>query len=223
MELAKLTITALKENMKDATASPNPDSGLEVVCQFNPESFSFTKKNFWTKKKDIGSSQPELIFSGGDAATLSLSLLFDTTDTGKSVRDKYKKLDEMIYVPADKKEPRHVQIQWGELVPQKTFIATIESMSEQYLMFNEDGTPLRAKVELCLKQAWNADHKAPMNPTSRSDARRTWVVEQGQRLDWIAHQVYGNSSSWRQIADTNQISNPALIRPGQILKIPTIE
>ncbi|HEV7492108.1 MAG TPA: LysM peptidoglycan-binding domain-containing protein, partial [Rhodanobacteraceae bacterium] len=44
----------------------------------------------------------------------------------------------------------------------------------------------------------------------------------GDTLSKIAKQFYGNANRWHDIFDANrdQISNPDLIQPGQVLKIP---
>ena len=54
------------------------------------------------------------------------------------------------------------------------------------------------------------------------DAAQTYTVVKGDNLSKIAKQFYGNANRWRDIFDANrdQISNPDLIRPGQVLKIP---
>ena len=51
---------------------------------------------------------------------------------------------------------------------------------------------------------------------------KTYTVAAGDSLSKIAKQQYGNASHWRKIFEANrdQISNPDLIRPGQVLKIP---
>ncbi len=53
-------------------------------------------------------------------------------------------------------------------------------------------------------------------------AAQTYTVIQGDTLSKIAKQFYGNANRWHDIFDANrdQISNPDLIRPGQVLKIP---
>jgi nucleoid-associated protein YgaU len=56
---------------------------------------------------------------------------------------------------------------------------------------------------------------------SRS-AERTHTVKKGDSLSKIAKQVYGDAQQWRRIYDANRdiISNPDLIHPGQVLKLP---
>jgi nucleoid-associated protein YgaU len=51
---------------------------------------------------------------------------------------------------------------------------------------------------------------------------QTYTVAKGDNLSKIAKKFYGNANQWRVIfeANTDQISNPDLIRIGQVLKIP---
>jgi nucleoid-associated protein YgaU len=45
-------------------------------------------------------------------------------------------------------------------------------------------------------------------------------VNEGDRLDLIAAEVYGKATEWRRIALHNNITNPLLLRVGQQLRIP---
>jgi LysM repeat protein len=51
---------------------------------------------------------------------------------------------------------------------------------------------------------------------------KTYTVQPGDSLSSIARQVYGQSHLWRIIFEANRhiLSDPALIRPGQVLTIP---
>jgi nucleoid-associated protein YgaU len=50
------------------------------------------------------------------------------------------------------------------------------------------------------------------------------TVQKGDTLSAIAQQHYGKASRWHAIFDANrdQLDNPDLIRPGQVLKLPQI-
>lgn len=52
-----------------------------------------------------------------------------------------------------------------------------------------------------------------------------YTVRKGDTLSAIAQSQYGKASHWRAIFDANrdQIDNPDLIQPGQVLKVPTLE
>lgn len=54
------------------------------------------------------------------------------------------------------------------------------------------------------------------------DTHQTYTVVKGDSLSKIAKQFYGNANHWRRIFEANgdQLSNPDLIKPGQVLKIP---
>jgi nucleoid-associated protein YgaU len=53
-------------------------------------------------------------------------------------------------------------------------------------------------------------------------AERTYTVESGDSLSAIAERLYGSGNEWRKIFEANrdQIDNPDLIHPGQVLRIP---
>ena len=51
---------------------------------------------------------------------------------------------------------------------------------------------------------------------------KTYTVKKGDSLSKIAKQVYGDAGKWKEIhmANSDKISNPDLIYPGQELTIP---
>ncbi|MEP7044656.1 MAG: LysM peptidoglycan-binding domain-containing protein [Dokdonella sp.] len=59
-------------------------------------------------------------------------------------------------------------------------------------------------------------------PIVEPAAPQTYTVAKGDSLSKIAKKVYGNANRWRDIFDANrdQLENPDLIQPGQILKLP---
>jgi nucleoid-associated protein YgaU len=59
--------------------------------------------------------------------------------------------------------------------------------------------------------------------TTAPTAPQTYTVNKGDTLSKIAKEFYGSANRWHEIYDANrdQISNPDLIKPGQVLKIPT--
>ena len=53
-------------------------------------------------------------------------------------------------------------------------------------------------------------------------AVENYTVVKGDSLSKIARRFYGDANDWRRIfeANTDQIENPDLIHPGQVLRIP---
>ncbi len=54
---------------------------------------------------------------------------------------------------------------------------------------------------------------------------QSYTVESGDTLSQIAKQCYGKASKWQAIfaANRDQLDDPDLIQPGQILKIPALD
>ena len=63
---------------------------------------------------------------------------------------------------------------------------------------------------------------APAPARSAAPAAQTYTVAAGDSLSKIAKKLYGDANQWRKIFEANrdQIKNPDLIHPGQVLKIP---
>lgn len=58
--------------------------------------------------------------------------------------------------------------------------------------------------------------------TTNAASDQSYTVVSGDSLSKIAKKFYGNANAWNKIfqANKDKISNPDLIRPGQVLRIP---
>lgn len=58
--------------------------------------------------------------------------------------------------------------------------------------------------------------------TEETIGEQTYTVQKGDTLSHVAQQFYGKASEWNRIFEANrdQLKNPDLIQPGQVLKIP---
>lgn len=207
-----------------ATLSPTSNAADIFECQFNPKTFTVSKGNDYdVPSAGQGRDISQLQFKGGKPQSMTIKLTFDSTDTGSPVVDLYATLRRLSKVDTSALdattqlgEPPWVMVQWGSYIG---FAAVITDLSEEYTFFKPDGTPLRSNVSVTLQQVSENVSSGAQNPTSRSEPRRTWVVEEGQRLDWIAYQEYGDSNAWRHIAEVNGLDDPHDLRSGQVLKL----
>ncbi len=205
--------------------SKNPHQD-EIQCMFNPKEYGVSRKNKWTAPSAKGKPLAEYEFGGGDPATMTLSLLFDTFDEGVDVRTKYTKKvwDLMDNTPhiVDKKtktgRPPRVLFQWGNAF---SFVAVITSISQKFVLFKDDGIPVRATLEVGFQQVKDPHDRPGQNPTSGGmGGSSEWIVKDGDTLASIAYAEYGDSNSWRPIADANRLANVRRLRPGLVLEIP---
>lgn len=209
-----------------------PLNAGELECQFNPSSLTISKTNVWEYEKSPAYNAPSAKFAGGEPATFSLSLFFDTYSMAdsdeKDVRFYTNQLLQltlrgggraMYKVPSD---PPKVTFQWGKI---ELFSAVVESVQVTFTMFDSEGRPIRAKADVTFRQKekWGDDMIPAQNPTSRTDPRKTRIVHSSQRLDQLAYEEYEDPRHWRTIAEANNIDNPFHLTDGQILSIPQDE
>jgi hypothetical protein len=205
------------------------ERGQKVSCLFNPSKLQMAKSNSWSSGNSSGRNAPDLVFDGGGSGSLSLELIFDTTDTGKAVTDHTNKLGALMNIDTQLPDydastnngrPQWVKFHWGDM---HTFKAVITSMDLTFTYFSSAGVPLRANVSLSLTQYEPEASWGPQNPTSGTPApQRLHQVQKGETLDRISARHYKDSTKWRIIADANGILDPLALKPGSLLSIPRL-
>ncbi|MEM8863132.1 MAG: hypothetical protein AAGD96_32885 [Chloroflexota bacterium] len=210
-----------------------------MYCSFNPKSYKIKKSSSFIGK---GLDDDKNFAKQGEKTTskpreLPLKeIWFDSSEPalGQPFHDVSKDVDKLIEIAettaakyeanfqmADtaKAPPPKIAFMWGRF----RFLGVITSVKVKYTHFSPNGIPLRAKVGLKLKEFRHCRVYPAQNPTSGSDKiDRLWQVQQGERLDFIAAEVYDDATRWRMLAHHNGIDDPLTIRPGDWLKIPSV-
>lgn len=204
------------------------DKGTTIPCFYNPEKVGFSRGNNWEAKQLPGKPVSKLLYTGASAQKMNISLVFDTTDSGKSVMttytDKLLKLmdtDPKIGAPkgnTDKSlgQPPKVTFGWGTFrwVP-----AVINSANVTFDYWSADAIPLRATVDLSLTES--TTRLPGTNPTSGTPTPGTvHRVQRGETLDRISAHYYGDATRWRVLATANGLEDPLALRPGSLIDIP---
>ncbi len=215
---------------------PWPPEGLPIPipCQFNPNEITY---DVGAKYKDVFGDKLEpglKEYAGTEHEKLTMKLDFDTSESGYlDVRIMMLPLLDLVKVNpiyklirkamGAKVRPPYVYFIWGmfSLIPLMTFKAVVKDLSVVFTYFSPEGVPLRASVTVVFQAVLN--EFLGQNPTSRSEARKMRVVAEGETLDYIAHQEYGDSARWRHIALVNDIDNPMAVRAGTVLKLTPID
>lgn len=205
-----------------------------VEFMFNPTEYSISKSNNWEKRRSASKNVADLKFSGGAPRELTLELFFDSylPREGVSQGDVRKitnQLFNFMMIDDDLKKsnsrmgrPPKCRFVWGQDT-RHHFDCYITSCKVSYNLFDgESGLPVRAKASLSLKEERDGRRLLPTNPTSLGEpGRKIRIIQEGDRLDWIAYQEYGDATTWRLIAEANHLSNPLALRPGMSLIIPS--
>ncbi len=200
------------------------DGGVSVECMFNPFEYTVTKANQYEEKSRNRSDVPEVEFKKAGPQSLKLDLVFDTYEKDEDVSLRTNQLWKLMEAKTrqesgrnNKVPPPEVAFEWGVF----KFVSVITNMTQRFTLFKQDGTPVRAKVEVTFTQHKDLNDYPAQNPTSGGGPlERIRTVIAGDRLDTIAFSAYGDATKWRLIAEHNKIDNPFVLHPGEQIAIP---
>lgn len=139
----------LQEISGDSRRSPVGDP---VEVQFNPTTLHLQLSNQIEGGETRGRTARQ--FVGANAAVLTLDLVFDSADEGTterpvSVREKTAIVERYVLPQQPGGEtPPKLRFQWAELVIE----GIVDSVGIDFDHFASDGTPLRAKVSLSIRE-----------------------------------------------------------------------
>ena len=189
-----------------------------IKAQFNPDQYSLSKSNQFASIAIPGRDSPIIQFVRGEAQNLYLELFFDTYtfEGGKDVREQYtKKITDLLTINHDLHAPPICEVDWdGQL----QFIGIIERVDTKFTMFNKDGIPVRAKLNVSFKQYSEIEGKR-----HSPDRTKRRVIKEGDTLWQIAFAEYGDSDKWKIIASENDIDDPKKIKTGSQIVLPPLE
>lgn len=214
-ELQKAMLQEVKANKKQEPV------GTAVEVQFNPATLKLKLSNKTSGGRSSGRSARQ--HNGANATVLSMDLIFDSADEFRgsepvSVREKTAIVEKYVLPKKDKKDkPPLLQFQWDELI----FTGIVESLNIDFEHFAPNGTPLRAKCSLSIKEqkpeyqylkegegARNNDNATPplmrsinqpgMSGTqNKPPANRTTRALEGETAAELASRMGLDPAAWR--------------------------
>lgn len=136
--------------------SDGPNKNKIVRVQFNPQSLQVTYQaqgpDGSQQLDSSGKKQGARDQQTGSIASISMDLLFDTSDIGTDVGNATQLLTAMIRPPivngGSAPPPPLVLFSWGSFV----FYGKVLSLSETIDFFSEQGVPLRSTVKLTMSE-----------------------------------------------------------------------
>ncbi len=211
----------------------------KIEVMFNPASYSISRNVNYSgvyrkKNKDIEKSNiishnyPNMTFLGGSSDSLSLELIVnkyefkhysgvEKTSKDLSIKEYIKKIQALTLIKENIHKPPLCKFVWSDF----SFQGYVTSLQINYTMFLDDGTPVRAKINLNIQGCMlGNDVKIPFESPDRTKSR---ILSENQQLWEIAEDEYGDSSKWREIAIANNISNPIYIESGKKLVVPALK
>lgn len=220
MSLIKLKIEAFKD------AQCTSSTGLSVTALFNPDTYSRSYGVNYETLKVLGQSGATQTFSGMSGGDLKIKLIADGTGVvplpnGIENVDAYiQTIYDVIYkMDGSSHRPNFLKVEWGIL----NYICVCKSINITSTLFKEDGTTLRANIELSLSDS--IDYKTKEKKAAKKSADLTHVrtVKAGDTLPLMSYRIYGDSSYYLEVAQVNKLSSVNGIKPGDQIYFPPIK
>jgi hypothetical protein len=206
--------------------SVSPPSWVEVL--FNPTEYGVDRGAAYADLQVPGLETPILQFVRGEAESLTVELFLDNGERGTSVEGDLAKLRQFVQIDPGLHAPPVCSFAWGASVQLHDpdapgFQGVVTSLKEKYVLFDDQGHILRARVTLTLKSYKPAEVQLRELKRRSPDRTHVRVLREGERLDQLANEVYGNPRLWRVIARANNIDRPRFVRPGTPLTLPALD
>lgn len=209
MALQKVTITV-------------EHTGAQFSVLFNPEEYTINKDNNYAVQGVPGLGAPLIQFVNGNLRTLEMELFFDTYDTPNlpksDVRDQTNKVVGLMDLDSDLHAPPILVVSWSSL----QFRCVLARVSQKFIMFADDGTPVRARLTVTFNEYVDPEREARQDNLQTADFSKVHIVTAGETLSGIAGILYEDPSFWRPIAIANGLADPRAITPGMALHIPAL-
>jgi nucleoid-associated protein YgaU len=190
-----------------------------IPLHFNPTEYQLQKTNNFAEIAIPGLETPPIQYVRGAAEKLTAELMVDTSDTLEDVRVRYtNQLRNLMNINSDIHAPPIVRLTWdGEL-----FQGVVESLNITYVLFTPEGVPIRAKLNLVLKEYRTVEDQVRERPRFSPDVEKIHAVRRGDTLASVAALAYNDATQWREVARNNGIEDPRYLEPGQVLNLPRL-
>jgi hypothetical protein len=100
------------------------------------------------------------------------------------------------------------------------FRCIVDSVKHKYTLFNPAGIPLRATINLSLREYRSLDQQLFELNKNSPDRTQFHMLAEGEDLSQLAGRHYYDPVVWRTIANANNIEDPRRLRPGAFLRLP---
>jgi hypothetical protein len=226
------------KNLKTAFIKPingslaRQNKTFEVL--FNPAEYSIEKGNTFQSTALPGLSAPVTQFVTGNADTLSMELYFDTyakssrhgtVTLREDVRNYTRPIANLMEIDPELHAPPICEFTWGPPLGSPEgiqFRGIIEKVSQKFTYFLDDGTPVRATLNVTFKEYKTIEQQLGEMKLQSADRTKRREFKEGEAVWSLAHQEYGDPGLWRVIADRNGLENPRIVAPGTALELPPL-
>lgn len=172
---------------------------------------------------DTFSAGPEVVGldmmkSPVDALKFEGNSLLPSVGKQLDVRDYVEKIYDLCLPDDDTHAPPLLALIWNSL----KFLCFMQGCSVEYTKFKETGMPVRATMHCSFISAETLFQMMGGNPLNSPDTSKFHTLKQGETLNTLSSIAYDDPTHWREIARANGITNPRLLRTGDVMHMPAL-
>lgn len=222
----------------------NLDTNDKIKVLYNPQTYTVMRNVSYSQYNFLGSNGPVVQFQAGQGEVLYFELFFDSLSAGAEVggtvidratfaansvlpslsnlidvREYTKQVYDLMEVEPSVHRPPRVKVEWASL----QFTGYLASCQQQFIKFDEKGQPVRAKLICQFIESLDIDKMQGTAPRESPDTTKYRRIKQGDSLWAMSAEEYGESGQWRVIAAANGLTNPRLLRSGDLIALPALE
>lgn len=210
---------------------------VTIPVQFNPTEYSISRQVKYKSGKGVGedATPDKMQSTGSNLAQLSVKFTLDTStelpgyavkaelkkyiDTDNELADICQDLSMLAKIYPDTHVQSEIAFSWGSM----EFVGYITSMTINYQMFNRNGKPVRAEVNLSIEgEEQDILTIIGSKPKQSPDRTKYRSLNQKDELWMLADEEYQDVSCWKEIARANGILNPRKVDYTKRLKVPSL-
>lgn len=196
------------------------------ALSINPESLNFEKGIVYQEDQQLGATGGGNTFERYEPEKLSFSFTVDATgvvenvDATDNAYTKVKEIEDILYSYNEEgHRPSYLVVAYGEIL----FKGQLSSMKVDYTLFNNDGIPLRATVNLGLTGFRGSEEDKKKFSKLSPDMSRLIVLKENDTLANLCHLIYGNSRLVAQVARFNNLNGFREVPVGAELLFPPLK
>lgn len=206
----------------------------EYGFMFNPESYSISFQNNYSKAQGLGCTSSTANFLNSSPETLRFKIIIDATgveedltfanlrsrkNTDRVAKEIKFLREHIIEHDGDIHQPRYLVVIWGSL----NFPCRLESAQVNYTLFDKDGIPLRAEVDVTFFYDRERKIQKAIENKKSPDLTHVRIVKAHDQLPLMCEEIYGASQYYVHVAKANNLSDFRNLKPGQEIYFPPIE
>lgn len=209
-------------NQSDIIIEPRAGEhkGDPIKGALNPDEYT-RKKKVDVSEQTSHLPSPPVQQTGIKADILEITLLF-VAESGKDVKKEYiSDLYDLLEPTRQTHGLPPVRVVMGSGLK---FRGLLIEADVRYTHFGDECRRTRAWAETKFIELRDLQSQKLHKKFQSTDKMKAWTVSEGDSLEHIAYEEYGDTRHWRTIADANKdkIKNPRKLTPGMQLKLPPL-